>query len=59
MLRFTYHDGSQSFGALQRVQKIYYNDNSVLTVRVDRADGYWEDFVIKAFELLEAGRVYS
>ena len=59
VLRFTYADGSESFTALHRVQTMYYNENKVLTVRVDRADGYWEEFTISAFEMLAPGRVYG
>jgi hypothetical protein len=58
-VRFTFLDGSQAYSTLHGVQKIYYKDNSVLTVRIDRADGYWEDFAIRAFELLEVGHVCS
>ena len=59
MIRFTHLDGSQSYSALHCIRKIFYNENEILTARTDRADGYWEDFEIRCFELLEWGRIYS
>lgn len=59
MLKLTFPDDRWCYRPLHAVHEIFLNEENVLTARTDRPDGRWHEFEIKAFELLEPGRVYS
>ena len=58
MIRFIYPDDSFCFRVLHSVHAVFYSDAGTLIARVKKADEIYYEFEIKAFELLEPGRLY-
>ena len=59
MIKFIYPDDSHGYRALHSVHAVFYNDDNVLTARMDQPDGRWHECEIKGFEVLEPGRVFQ
>jgi len=59
MIKYIYPDDSYCFRALHTTHAVFRDDEGKLIARAENKDGALYEFEIKAFELLEAGKVYS